>query len=165
SDRYRTDIAQQEKYRQQVEREKRLERYQVKRVGYNPITLEYYNTPVGKKLAEEDAKAMHRTSLRAAKLYLKNNTFDPLLCTDIPRHLAFPIPPPDAVSSSLSNRQSAAAHLPSGGGKTVPEEMVGDVARAAGLVRDRSGIGEYGVGAAGMVEVEAGGRGRWSRHY
>ncbi|KAI8927793.1 hypothetical protein BC831DRAFT_451094 [Entophlyctis helioformis] len=56
-------------------------------VHYNPITLEYHQTDGGRKLAADDAKAMHRTAVRATRLYLKNNSFDPTMCTDIPRKL------------------------------------------------------------------------------
>lgn len=56
-------------------------------VSYNPITLEYHQNSDGAKLSQDDAKALYRTSMRAAHLYLKNNTFDPLRCQDIPRRL------------------------------------------------------------------------------
>ncbi|KAI9352847.1 hypothetical protein BDR26DRAFT_206540 [Obelidium mucronatum] len=56
-------------------------------VSYNPINLEYHKNDEGNKLSQDDAKALYRTSMRAAHLYLKNNTFDPLRCQDIPRRL------------------------------------------------------------------------------
>ncbi|KAJ2999248.1 hypothetical protein HDV02_003342 [Globomyces sp. JEL0801] len=54
-------------------------------VSYNPITLKYLNNENGKMLKEEDAKAKHRLAIRAARLYTKNNTFDPTLCVDLPK--------------------------------------------------------------------------------
>ncbi|KAJ3209462.1 hypothetical protein HK099_008511 [Clydaea vesicula] len=50
---------------------------------YNPITLEYYKSQGGEKLEQTDALSTHRTSVRAAKLYYKNNTFDPIKGLDI----------------------------------------------------------------------------------
>ncbi|KAJ3268889.1 hypothetical protein HDV01_002117 [Terramyces sp. JEL0728] len=60
-------------------------------VSYNPITLEYLSNDAGKKLLQEDAKAKHRLAIRAARLYEKNNTFDPTLCVDIPHITAITV--------------------------------------------------------------------------
>ncbi|KAJ3186998.1 hypothetical protein HDU85_007036 [Gaertneriomyces sp. JEL0708] len=53
------------------------------KVGYDPITGNYLSTAEGAELAAKDENAMHKVSTRATKLYLRNNTFDPLRCEDI----------------------------------------------------------------------------------
>eukprot|EP00842_Homolaphlyctis_polyrhiza_P000336 jgi/Hompol1/1302/HPOL_004633-RA len=86
-ERYISDVARHEKLRLENKRDKEEKRIELKRVNYNPITCEYHKTEGGRKLAAQDAKAMHHIAMRAARLYVKNNSFDPLLCKDIPRRL------------------------------------------------------------------------------
>lgn len=52
-------------------------------MAYNPITLQYHISNAGSKLQEKDLKSIHRTSVRATKLYFKSNTFDPIKGRDI----------------------------------------------------------------------------------
>ncbi|KAJ3415941.1 hypothetical protein HDV05_003782 [Chytridiales sp. JEL 0842] len=169
AERYRTNVAEQEKARQQRNREKEHNRVEFKRnwkediernrwnrmvedfarqedqwkrrhettkmgknsVSYNPITLEYHRSNAGEKLAQEDAKAMYRTSMRAAHLYLKNNTFDPLKCQDIPRKLVADIniasdtsTPKTTSSNSLPGTAAAAEVSPSSHSKPIFLENV-----------------------------------------
>ncbi|KXS11761.1 hypothetical protein M427DRAFT_157967 [Gonapodya prolifera JEL478] len=67
--------------RRKAERQNAL----VDRPQYNPVTLSIH----GPGLEEEDAKALERISLRAATLYLRNNTYDPIRGVDVPRDLSY----------------------------------------------------------------------------
>ncbi|KAJ3069061.1 hypothetical protein HDU98_007856 [Podochytrium sp. JEL0797] len=88
-------------------------------VSYNPINLEYHKNSDGVKLSQDDANALYRTSMRAAHLYLKNNTFDPLRCQDIPRRLvidpnqgAKPSTTNPTASSDMKGQDSAELDVP-----------------------------------------------------
>ncbi|KAJ8331620.1 hypothetical protein O5D80_000528 [Batrachochytrium dendrobatidis] len=54
-------------------------------VHYNLITHEYHDSAGGRQQAAKDAQDMNYVAVRSARLYLKNNTFNPLMCSDIPK--------------------------------------------------------------------------------
>jgi hypothetical protein len=75
-----------------------------KRDGKSSVNYDLMNfsiKPKGKglELLASDAEAKFRISTRAARLYEKNNTFDPIKCVDIPR---------------IKSHQGNAAGMPSG---------------------------------------------------
>ncbi|KAJ3185887.1 hypothetical protein HK101_009783 [Irineochytrium annulatum] len=132
-------------------------------VSYNPITLQYHASAAGQKLAQEDAKTLYRTAMRSAHLYLKNNTFDPLRCQDIPRRLVADISRDDSIRPPSAAPAPAAEptevqRVPRGDRKTcpptemrrqpaaprreqrradIPTQLVSVVAHTAMLVKDR----------------------------
>lgn len=55
---------------------------------YNLVTCEYNQTSAGAELAKSDAKAKHRLAVRTARLYAKDNSFNPILCVDLPQYAA-----------------------------------------------------------------------------
>ncbi|KAI9328335.1 hypothetical protein DFJ73DRAFT_861936 [Zopfochytrium polystomum] len=80
-------------------------------VNYNPITLAYHDNEHGESLAREDAKALFRTAVRAAHLYVKNNSFDPLRCQDIPRRLEKVVSETDCHDQRKGHQKGANASL------------------------------------------------------
>ncbi|KAI8850323.1 hypothetical protein BC829DRAFT_165404 [Chytridium lagenaria] len=127
-------------------------------VNYNPITLEYHQTDAGKKLAEEDAKSLYRTAMRSAHLYLKNNTFNPMRCQDIPRRLVAELspsltnlekskslPPIQDLRSAEKKAKDENPHVT----LDIPRQLIAVAAHTATLVKDRLGPAADGVLIAG----------------
>ncbi|KAI9203310.1 uncharacterized protein BJ171DRAFT_600173 [Polychytrium aggregatum] len=146
-------------------------------VHYNPITLAYHNDSQGTKLATDDRESIYRTSLRAAHLYLKNNTFDPLLCKDIPRALSEPLKAPPQPSQPRTRRigfnddgeRRSALKTESLGTSNVPQ-MLMRVAAQNGAVLGAPTTGlPMGGGSIsdGMLSVDSdiGRKHQWRRHY
>ncbi|KAJ3242363.1 hypothetical protein HDU78_001424 [Chytriomyces hyalinus] len=163
-------------------------------VSYNPITLEYHKNSDGNKLRQDDAKALYRTSIRAANLYLKNNTFDPLRCQDIPRRI---VVDPNAVAPATDTGKVSAV-AKSAEELNIPKQLAQVAAQRAYVVKTRVDNadkvfmaesarvvnGKNGVAAAGtarttilnngevahsdaiVVEMDGNGRSQhsWTRH-
>ncbi|KAJ3058598.1 hypothetical protein HDU99_006732, partial [Rhizoclosmatium hyalinum] len=113
-------------------------------VSYNPITLEYHKNSEGNKLSQDDAKALYRTSMRAAHLYLKNNTFDPLRCQDIPRRLVID---PNGTTTD-TNSKAADTNTTE---LDVPRRLVAVAAQRAHIVKSKVADGAEKVLHAEMA--------------
>ncbi|KAJ3099098.1 25S rRNA (adenine645-N1)-methyltransferase [Phlyctochytrium planicorne] len=121
-------------------------------VSYNPITLEYHESDGGKKLAEDDAKSLYRTAMRSAHLYLKNNTFNPMRCQDIPRRLVADLslspqntkvlPPIESTQPTESATEKQDKRADNGNQSDlldIPKQLIAVAAHSAALVQTRMG--------------------------
>ncbi|KAI8826552.1 uncharacterized protein EV422DRAFT_1055 [Fimicolochytrium jonesii] len=82
--------------------------------GYDPVTTRYAPTPAGKDLAAKDQEDMRLLAKRATKLYLHNNTFDPIRGEDIQA-------PPAAVPKPKSQPAAEPQKTPSAPPSSAPQ--------------------------------------------
>ncbi|KAJ3216315.1 hypothetical protein HDU67_009666 [Dinochytrium kinnereticum] len=180
------------KVEEQWQRRHKASRIGKNSVSYNPITLEYHESDGGKKLAEEDAKSLYRTAMRSAHLYLKNNTFNPMRCQDIPRRLVADLSPHIKTLPPITDQASEAAERKASSAENpnvtldIPRQLIAVAAHSAALVKGRMGNGAddvllmgkgtprrgTAVGKEGregrFISVEVEGEGKdhnWSRHF
>ncbi|KAJ1330315.1 hypothetical protein BSLG_009451 [Batrachochytrium salamandrivorans] len=86
-ERYNTQVSSHEQGRKHQNRVKLDQRIALKHVHYNPITHEYHNSEGGRELEVKDAQTKNQVAVRATRLYLRSNTFNPMLCADIPKRV------------------------------------------------------------------------------